>query len=107
MAIADHPRGRLLVFLGAAPGVGKTTAMLGEGAKRALEGTDGVIGLVELHGRTGAEGAVEALERLPLRRAGSRGPWFEELDVDGVLRRSPEMALVDELAHTNVAGSRH
>ncbi|MGO9876565.1 MAG: DUF4118 domain-containing protein [Acidimicrobiia bacterium] len=100
-------RGRLTVFLGAAPGVGKTFAMLGEGAYFAGAGTDVVVALVESHGRTGIEALLEGLERVPLRAVSYRGTSFEELDVDAVLRRHPQVALVDELAHTNVRGSRH
>jgi hypothetical protein len=105
MAVKGPPRGRLVVFLGAAPGVGKTTAMLAEAARLADAGADVVLTLVESRGRAGTEARAEGLERVPLRRIGSRDTWFEELDVDGVLNRHPRVALVDELAHTNVAGS--
>jgi len=100
-------RGRLTVLLGAAPGVGKTTAMLGEGARLADAGRDVVVALVESHGRTTIESRLGALERVPLRRVAYRDTSFEELDVDAVLARRPEVVLVDELAHTNVPGSRH
>jgi two-component system sensor histidine kinase KdpD len=107
MASEEHRRGRLLVFLGAAPGVGKTTAMLREGTRLASEGTDVVVGLVDLHGRTGGEANAEGLERVALHGVAYRDAWFEELDVDAVLHRAPQLVLVDELAHSNVIGSRH
>ncbi len=101
------PRGRLRVYLGAAPGVGKTYAMLGEGHRRAERGTDVVVGLVETHGRQHTAEMVGALEVVPRRVLEHRGVAFTEMDVDAVLARRPAVALVDELAHTNVPGSRH
>jgi two-component system, OmpR family, sensor histidine kinase KdpD len=95
------------VYLGAAPGVGKTYAMLGEGHRRAERGTDVVVGFVESHGRRFTEELVEGLEVIPRRRISYRGTTFEEMDVDAVLARRPKVALVDELAHTNVPGSRN
>ncbi|WP_460460887.1 sensor histidine kinase, partial [Angustibacter peucedani] len=100
-------RGRLRVYLGAAPGVGKTFAMLGEGHRRAERGTDVVVALVETHGRQHTAEMVGDLEMVPRRRISYRGKDFEEMDVDAVLARRPQVALVDELAHTNVPGSRH
>lgn len=100
-------RGRLRIYLGAAPGVGKTHAMLGEGARRARRGTDVVVGYVETHGRPHTEAQLEGLEVVPRRRMTHRGTVFEEMDLDAVLSRAPEVALVDEYAHTNVPGSRH
>ncbi|MFI6391483.1 DUF4118 domain-containing protein [Nonomuraea sp. NPDC050540] len=101
------PRGRLRVYLGAAPGVGKTFAMLGEG-RRALErGRDVVVGLVETHGRPNTEDLLDGLEVIPRRTMVHRGATFTELDVDAVLARAPKIALIDELAHTNVPGSRN
>lgn len=107
MEPASPPRGRLTVFLGAAPGVGKTTAMLEEAATLADAGTDVVVAMVETHGRPGTEERLAGLERVPARHVAHRGTSFDELDVDAVLRRHPQAALVDELAHTNFPGSRH
>ncbi|MBS1837290.1 MAG: sensor histidine kinase KdpD [Actinobacteria bacterium] len=101
------PRGALRVYLGAAPGVGKTYAMLDEGRRRAARGTDVVVGLVETHGRTRTAELLEGLELLPRRQVEHRGTTIEELDVDAVLARAPEVVLVDELAHTDAPGSRH
>src|SRR5215831_6454596 len=100
-------RGQLRVYLGAAPGVGKTYTMLEEGHRRLQRGTDVVIGYVETHGRAHTEELVEGLEVVPRRTIGYRGAEFTEMDVDAVLARRPEVALVDELAHTNVPGSRN
>jgi two-component system sensor histidine kinase KdpD len=100
-------RGTLRIYLGAAPGVGKTFAMLGEGHRRAARGTDIVVGLVEPHGRAHTAGLIGDLEVIPRRRLSHRGVEFEEMDVDALLARHPQVALVDELAHTNVPGSRN
>ncbi|WP_152513425.1 ATP-binding protein [Nocardiopsis baichengensis] len=100
-------RGRLRIYLGAAPGVGKTYAALSETRRRAARGTDVVIGFVETHGRGRTAELTEGLEVLPRRRIAHRGTEFEEFDVDAALRRAPKVALVDELAHTNVPGSRN
>ena len=100
-------RGKLRVYLGAAPGVGKTYAMLGEGHRRAERGTDVVVGFVETHGRRHTAEMLEGLEVVPRRALDHRGSTFEEMDVDAVLARRPKVALVDELAHTNVPGSRN
>jgi two-component system sensor histidine kinase KdpD len=100
-------RGRLRIYLGAAPGVGKTFAMLGEGRRRAERGTDVVVGFVEAHGRARTAEQVGDLEVVPRRDMVHRGAAFEEMDVDAVLARQPLVALVDELAHTNVPGSRN
>ncbi|MDR7277513.1 sensor histidine kinase KdpD [Catenuloplanes atrovinosus] len=100
-------RGRLRIYLGAAPGVGKTYAMLEEAVRRAARGTDVVIGFVETHGRPMTEAMIGGLEVVPRRAVTYRGVEFTELDLDAVLARRPEVALVDELAHTNVPGSRH
>jgi two-component system sensor histidine kinase KdpD len=104
---ADVPRGRLRVYLGAAPGVGKTFAMLGEGHRRRERGTDVVVGFVETHGRPHTAEMVDGLEVVPRRVLEYRGRTFTEMDVDAVLERAPKVALVDELAHTNVPGSRN
>ncbi|SDG52768.1 two-component system, OmpR family, sensor histidine kinase KdpD [Sinosporangium album] len=100
-------RGRLRVYLGAAPGVGKTYAMLGEGRRRSDRGTDVVVGLVETHGRPRTAELVEGLEVVPRRTLHHRGVPFAEMDVDAILARRPKVALIDELAHTNVPGSRN
>ncbi len=100
-------RGTLRVYLGAAPGVGKTFAMLDEGQRRRARGADVVIGVVETHGRARTAERIGELEIVPRRSLDYRGATFEEMDVDAVLARRPEVALIDELAHTNVPGSRH
>lgn len=100
-------RGSLRVYLGAAPGVGKTYAMLNEGRRRHGRGTDVVVGYVEAHGRRETLAQVGDLEVVPRRTIVHRGRHFEEMDVDAILRRRPAVALVDELAHTNVPGSRN
>ncbi|MFI5528687.1 DUF4118 domain-containing protein [Kitasatospora sp. NPDC051853] len=100
-------RGRLRIYLGAAPGVGKTYAMLAEAHRRAERGTDVVAAFVEDHGRRRTAELTEGLELLPRRELTYRGAAFGELDLDAVLRRRPAVALVDELAHTNVPGSRN
>ncbi len=109
-AMADavrHGRGRLHVFLGVAPGAGKTYAMLAEGRRLAVGGVDVVVGLAETHGRGDTEAMAAALERVPPQRVSYRGTSFAELDVDALLARRPQVALVDELAHSCVPGTRH
>ncbi|NJC72368.1 sensor histidine kinase KdpD [Planosporangium thailandense] len=99
-------RGQLRVYLGAAPGVGKTYRMLEEGQRRRSRGTDVVIGLVESHGRRVIEGLLaDGLEIVPRKTVTYRGAEFTEMDLDAVLARRPQVALIDELAHTNVPGS--
>lgn len=100
-------RGVLRVYLGAAPGVGKTVAMLSEAQRRQARGTDVAIGVCEPHGRTYTAGLMDGLERVPPRPVAHRGATLTELDVDAVLARRPQVALVDELAHTNAPGSRN
>ena len=100
-------RGQLRVYLGAAPGVGKTFAMLDEGHRRHDRGTDVVVAYVETHHRPRTLERLAGLEIVPRRVLDHRGASFTELDVDAVLERRPELALVDELAHTNVPGSVH
>jgi len=100
-------RGRLRVLLGAAPGVGKTYTMLEEGRRLRDEGRDVVVAFVETHGRAATAAMVDGLEVVPRRHEEHRGLALEEMDVDAVLAREPEIALVDELAHTNAPGSRH
>ncbi|HZP28870.1 MAG TPA: DUF4118 domain-containing protein [Acidimicrobiia bacterium] len=102
------PRGRLRIYLGAAPGVGKTFAMLNEGWRRHERGSaDVVVGFVETHGRENTAAQLRDLEVVPRRKLEYRGSTFEEMDVDAILARRPQVALVDELAHTNVPGSRN
>ncbi|WP_265522964.1 DUF4118 domain-containing protein [Oerskovia flava] len=100
-------RGHLRVYLGAAPGVGKTYAMLDEGRRRRGRGVDVVVGLVETHDRPNTAALVEGLDVVPRTTVRYRGAHFTEMDVDAVLARRPTVALVDELAHTNVPGSRN
>ncbi|GAA2497853.1 sensor histidine kinase KdpD [Streptomyces thermolineatus] len=100
-------RGTLRIYLGAAPGVGKTCAMLSEAHRRAERGTDVVVGFVESHGRPRTEVLLHGLEVVPRRGITHRGAAFTEMDLDAVLARRPAVALVDELAHTNVPGSRN
>jgi two-component system sensor histidine kinase KdpD len=98
-------RGELRVYLGSAPGVGKTYRMLDEGFRRRLRGTDVVIGYVETHGRPNTDSQVRDLEIVPRVTREYRGAALEEMDLEAVLRRAPEVALVDELAHSNAPGS--
>jgi len=100
-------RGRFKVFLGYAPGVGKTFSMLSEGIRRRNRGEDVVVGLVETHKRSGTSELADKLEQVPRREVEYKGTLFSEMDVDAVLARAPQVALIDELAHTNVEGSRH
>ncbi len=99
--------GQLRVYLGAAPGVGKTYKMLEEGHRRLSRGTDVVVGFVETHGRKHTQVLVDGLEVVPRATLEYRGTTFTEMDLDAVLARRPEVALVDELAHTNAPGSKH
>ena len=108
LALAEKDRrGKLTVFLGAAPGVGKTYAMLTRAGRLKAEGVDVVVGLVETHGRGETAALVDGLEVLPRTRVGHRGKVLEEFDLDGALARHPKIVLVDELAHSNPEGSRH
>src|SRR6202453_3687200 len=116
MADSDHAssgsvgrpeRGHLRIYLGSAAGVGKTYAMLGEGHRRAERGADVVVAFAEAHGRPQTSALLDGLETVPRARVSYRGATFEEMDLDAVLARHPQIALVDELAHTNVPGSRH
>ncbi|MCY1143567.1 sensor histidine kinase KdpD [Actinoplanes sp. Pm04-4] len=100
-------RGELRIFLGAAPGVGKTYTMLEEAHRRAERGTDVVVGLVETHGRKHTQAMIGDLDMIPRRVVEYRGAEFTEMDLDALLARKPELAVVDELAHTNVPGSRN
>ncbi|MFF3128314.1 ATP-binding protein [Streptomyces sp. NPDC057908] len=107
MTESDVRRGRLKVFLGAAPGVGKTYRMLDEAHRRAQRGIDVVAAFVECHQRPLTEERLEGLEVLPRAARSHRGSELGEMDLEAVLRRRPQVALVDELAHTNVPGGRH
>jgi two-component system, OmpR family, sensor histidine kinase KdpD len=100
-------RGTLRIYLGASPGVGKTYKMLGEGLRRKSRGTDVVIGVLETHGRIHTAEQVGDLELIPMKEVEYRGATLNELDVDAVLRRKPQVVLVDEYAHTNAPGSRN
>ena len=103
----DKQRGRFKVFLGYAPGVGKTFSMLSEGIRRRQRGEDVVIGVVETHGRPCTAELVKELPIMPRRHLEYRGVSFEEMDLDAILDRHPQIVLVDELAHTNIEGSRN
>src|SRR6201747_597987 len=100
-------RGRLKIFFGASAGVGKTYAMLLAARSRKQQGDDVVIGIVETHGRTDTAALTEDLEHLPLAQIAYRGHALQDFDLDGALRRHPQLILVDELAHSNVPGARH
>jgi two-component system sensor histidine kinase KdpD len=99
--------GKLRIFVGAAPGVGKTYEMLLQAQARKKDGYDIVVGVVETHGRKETEALLVGLEIIPRRHLPYRGQWLEEMDLDAVIARRPQIVLVDELAHTNVEGSRH
>jgi two-component system, OmpR family, sensor histidine kinase KdpD len=105
--IRAQQRGRLKVYLGFAPGVGKTYEMLQEGQRLKAQGVDVVVGVVETHGRADTAAQLTGLERVPLRQVEYRGVTLDEMDTPAVLARRPTVALVDELAHTNAPGSRH
>ncbi len=107
LTAAREGKGRLKVFLGAAPGVGKTWEMLSSAARLLADGRDVLIGVVETHGRAGTQAMIGALPVLPRRAVSYRGQVLEEFDVDAALARRPALLLVDELAHTNAPGSRH
>jgi len=100
-------QGKLIIFFGAAPGVGKTYAMLNAAQEKRSEGVDVVVGLVETHGRSETEALLKGLEVLPRRSIEYRGTTLKEFDLDAALARKPTLILVDELAHTNAPGSRH
>jgi two-component system sensor histidine kinase KdpD len=102
----EKKRGRFKIFLGYAPGVGKTYSMLSEGIRRRSRGEDVVIGFVETHNRKGTVEVAAKLEQVARREIDYKGTLFTEMDVDAILARMPQVALVDELAHTNIVGSR-
>src|SRR5262249_6030407 len=100
-------RGRMKIFFGAAPGVGKSYAMLEDAGRHKAEGFDVVVGYVELHGRPETEALLRDLEALPPLKLEHRGLTLTEFDLDAALRRRPQVVVVDELAHTNHPGARH
>ncbi len=102
-----HRRGRLRVYLGAVAGAGKTYAMLNEGHRRESRGTDVVVGYVETHGRSQTQAQIGDLEVIPRKQVTYHGVTLEEMDTEAVIARHPKVALIDELAHTNVPGSKH
>jgi two-component system, OmpR family, sensor histidine kinase KdpD len=110
LAVASPPKkakGVLKLFLGYAPGVGKTYGMLSEAIRRRSRGEDIVVGLVETHGRKGIVELLPQLDVIQRRKIDYKGTMFEEMDVDAILERRPHVVLVDELAHTNIPGSKH
>ena len=110
LAVTTPPvknKGSLKLFLGYAPGVGKTYSMLSEAIRRHTRGEDVVVGVVETHGRKGIAELVPQLEIMPRQKINYKGTLFEEMDIDTILARRPAVVLVDELAHTNIPGSKH
>ena len=105
--LQSEQRARLRIYIGAAPGVGKTYSMIEDAHTLRREGIDVVVGFVETHGRADTEARIADLEIVPRRKIDYRGVTLEEMDVDAILARKPALCVVDELAHTNVAGSRH
>ncbi len=103
----EKTKGSFKLFLGYAPGVGKTFAMLSEGIRRKSRGEDVVIGVVETHGRKGIVELACQLEAVPRKKIEYKGTLFEEMDVDAIIARRPQVVLLDELAHTNIPGSKH
>jgi len=103
----ERRSGRLKIFVGAAPGVGKTYEMLQQARARKQDGYDIVVGVVETHGRKETQALLDGLEVVPRRRLEYKGQWLEEMDLDAIIARHPQIALVDELAHANAPGSRH
>lgn len=104
---AEGRLGKLKIFMGAAPGVGKTYEMLQQARARKKDGYDIIVGVVETHGRKETEALLDGLEVVPRRRFEYKGQWLEEMDLDAIIARRPQIVLVDELAHTNATGSRH
>ena len=105
--LKQQDRAKLRVYIGAAPGVGKTYSMLEDARALKKRGVDVVIGLVETYGRADTEAQLGDLEIVPRRKIPYKGVELEEMDVDAILARKPQLCVVDELAHTNVPGSRH
>jgi two-component system, OmpR family, sensor histidine kinase KdpD len=106
-AAPEKKAGIFKLFLGYAPGVGKTYNMLSEAIRRSKRGEDVVVGVAETHGRKGVADLISQLETVPRKKLEYKGTVFEEMDVDAVIARKPQVALVDELAHTNIDGSKH
>jgi len=107
MPVDSKPETRLRIYLGAAPGVGKTYQILEEAHLLKRQGVDIVIGFVEPHGRADTQLLIKNLEQVPLRVTEYHGVTLKEMDVDAVIARRPDMVIVDELAHSNVPGSKH
>ncbi|PFK31963.1 histidine kinase [Bacillus cereus] len=105
--IREQNRGNLKLYVGAAPGVGKSYKMLFDAREMKKEGTDIVIGLIETHGRKETEEAIADLEKVPLKEIKYKGKVFYELDVEKIIKRAPQVVVVDELAHSNIPGSKH
>src|SRR6476646_10047752 len=103
----ERRSGRLKIFVGAAPGVGKTYERLQQARARKQDGYDIVVGVVETHGRKETQALLDGLEIVPRKRLEYKGQWLEEMDLDAIIARRPQIALVDELAHANAPGSRH
>jgi two-component system sensor histidine kinase KdpD len=103
----EKTRGRFKIFLGYAPGVGKTFSMLSEGIRRRQRGEDVLIGIVETHGRKGTAELAARLQHIPTREIDYKGTLFHEMDVDAILAKHPQVVLIDELAHSNIVGSRN
>src|SRR5271170_3894920 len=106
-AAKQEGRGRLKIFLGAAPGVGKTYEMLLSARAKQRDGVDVVVGVVESHGRRETEALIEGLAVIPRQQVEYKGHLLAEMDLDAILKRRPQLVLVDELAHTNAPGGRH
>ena len=104
---AKQQRGKLKIFLGMSAGVGKTYAMLEAAQQRLVDGVDVVVGYVETHKRAETEALIKGLPIIPRQKSEYRGSILEEMDVDAILARRPQLVLVDELAHTNTSGTRH
>src|SRR5581483_6162340 len=103
----EKSKGIFKLFLGYAPGVGKTYSMLSEAIRRASRGEDVIAGVVESHGRKATAELAAKLEHVPARKLEYKGTIFDEMDVDAILARKPAVVVVDELAHTNIEGSKH
>lgn len=103
--ISESERGKLKLYVGAAPGVGKSYKMLQDAIDLRLEGKDVVIGFIETHGRADTEAQIKDLEQVPLNVITYKGKQFQEVNVEGIIERSPEIVIIDELAHTNITGS--
>ena len=107
VSITEKTKGILKIFLGYAPGVGKTYSMLSEAIRRRSRGEDVVVGIIETHGRKGIAELASQLEQIPRKKIEYKGTIFEELDPEAIVARNPRVVLIDELAHTNIPGSKH